>query len=185
MSQLELLSLLVKVLNDLQIDHMLVGSYASSYYGEARSTHDVDLVIHIEPAKIPEFVASFAPDRYYISEAALREGRMANLIDTHTGDKMDCFLLDDDPYNRQAFSRRTLRNILGIDIPLASAEDTVLAKLKWSELGGGLPQQLDDARAILRHQRDRLDLTYLAEQAKALGLSRWLTNLLKETDDAS
>ena len=47
MSQAELLGLLVSVLGDLGIAHMLVGSQASSFYGEARSTHDVDLVIDI------------------------------------------------------------------------------------------------------------------------------------------
>lgn len=82
MSQAELLRLVVAVLEDLGIAHMLVGSHASSFYGEARSTHDVDLVIDLDPAKINELVARFDPERYYISETALREGRMAKLIDT-------------------------------------------------------------------------------------------------------
>ena len=47
MSQAELLGLLISVLGDLGISHMLVGSHASSFYGEARSTHDVDLVIDL------------------------------------------------------------------------------------------------------------------------------------------
>jgi len=104
MSQAELLALIVSVLNDLKIEHMLVGSHASSFYGEARSTHDVDLVIDLDPVKIPALIASFPHDRYYLSEASLREGRMANLIDTQTGDKVDCFVLGTDPVDRTAFA---------------------------------------------------------------------------------
>ena len=187
MSQVELLSMFVAALNDLQIAHMLVGSHASSFYGEARSTHDVDLVIDLEPAKIPALVSHFDPARYYFSESALREGRMANLIDTHTGDKIDCFLLDDDPVNRTAFSRRSVKSTMGIQVPLASAEDTILAKLRWSELAGGLAQQQSDVRAIFRHQKDRLDVDYLRSQAAHMGLGPIVAEYiraLEATDDA-
>lgn len=184
MSQLELLSAIIAALNDLQIDHMLVGSHASSFYGEARSTHDVDLVIDLDPAKISDLLSRFDSERYYFSEAALREGRMANLIDTHTGDKIDCFILDDVPANRQAFSRRAVQTIMGLEVALASPEDTILAKLRWSALSGGLPQQLHDVREILRYQEGRLDLHYLHGQAEAMGVTRDLSELLKEMGDA-
>ena len=52
MSQAELLALVIENLNELQIPHMLVGSFASSFYGEARSTHDIDVVIDLAPTKI-------------------------------------------------------------------------------------------------------------------------------------
>ena len=185
MSQLELLSAIIAALNDLEIAHMLVGSHASSFYGEARSTHDVDLVIDLEPAKIPELVSRFDPERYYFSESALREGRMANLIDTHSGDKVDCFILGDDPGDRRAFSRRSIQNIMGIEIPLASPEDTILAKLRWSELAGGLPQQQSDVREIFRHQRDRIEIEYLRNQAAEMGLTQVLAEFLRETVNGS
>jgi len=52
MSQLELLSLVVGILREIDIQPMLVGSYASSYHGESRSTHDIDLVVDLPPEKI-------------------------------------------------------------------------------------------------------------------------------------
>ena len=177
MSQAELLALVVGVLNELQIDHMLVGSHASSFYGEARSTHDIDLVIDLDPAMISELVGKFDSQRYYFSESALREGRMANLIDTMSGDKVDCFLLRDDPVEQLAFSRRVLKKVMDIEIPLASAEDTILAKLKWSDMSGGLPQQQIDVGHIVRAQVD-LDLVYLRQQAVAMGLQAQLEEVL-------
>ena len=170
MSQAELLGLLVSVLGDLGISHMLVGSHASSFYGEARSTHDVDLVIDLDPTKISALVGRFDPVRYYFSETALREGRMANLIDTLTGDKVDCFILSSDPIDRLSFSRRRSETIMGIELALASPEDTILAKLRWSEMSGGSSQQQHDVREIFRHQRESLDIAYLRTQASQLGI---------------
>ena len=170
MSQAELLRLLVSVLGDLGIEHMLVGSHASSFYGEARSTHDVDLVIDLEPTKIAALVERVDPARYYFSETALREGRMANLIDTLTGDKVDCFILGSDPVDRLSFSRRRSQTIMGIVVALASPEDTILAKLRWSEMRDGSSQQQRDVREIFRHQRGSLDVTYLRTQASRIGI---------------
>jgi len=177
MSQAELLALIVGVLNELKIEHMLVGSHASSFYGEPRSTHDIDLVIDLDPARIPDLLNRFDSSRYYLSSQALYEGRMANLIDTHTGDKVDCFLLGTDPIDRAAFQRRREQSIMGVNVPLASAEDTVLAKLKWSASAGGLPRQEIDVSNIIRLQPG-LDVDYLRMQALAMGLQETLENLL-------
>ena len=49
MSQQELLALVVGQLNQLNIDYMLTGSFASSLQGEPRATHDIDLVLELKP----------------------------------------------------------------------------------------------------------------------------------------
>ncbi len=162
---------------------MLVGSHASSFYGEARSTHDVDLVIDLEPSKISALVARFDPDRYYISETALREGRMANLIDTVSGDKVDCFILGPDPIDQLSFSRRRMETIMGMEIALASPEDTILAKLRWSEMSGGSSQQQHDVRQIFLHQGKTLDIAYLRTQATQIGILSPLMEYLDATGE--
>ncbi len=161
---------------------MLVGSHASSFYGEPRSTHDIDIVIDLDSQKINNLVREVDSDRFYLSESALKEGRMANLIDLQTGDKVDLFILDSEPVNRTAFDRRLLKSILGIEIPIASAEDTILAKLRWSEMTGGSQRQLSDIRQILQVQRNSLDENYLHEQATRMGLARQWSELMKVTD---
>ena len=59
---------------------------------------------------------------------------------------------------------------MGVDVPLASAEDTILAKLKWSNMLGESARQKADVREIFKYQRERLDIDYLRKQAAALGL---------------
>lgn len=181
MSQAELLAYVIAIFGEEGIDHMLVGSHASSLYGEARSTHDIDLVIDLPKSKIASLVSRFDSNRYYVSATAFHEGRMANIIDTVSGDKVDCFMLSMDPIDRKAFSRRKIRQVLGIEVATASAEDTVLSKLRWSQMIDGSQRQLQDVREILRVQRDKIDFDYLHEAAREMGL----TNDLNEMIDAS
>ncbi len=57
-------------------------------------------------------------------------------------------------------------------LEVASAEDTLLEKLVWFRLGGGVSdRQWGDVLGILRVQRQRLDFDYLATWAESLGLS--------------
>lgn len=182
MSQFDLLRFIAELLNRLEIPFMLVGSHASSFYGEPRSTHDIDIVINLDPQKIQNLVREVDSDRFYVSESALKEGRMANLIDMQSGDKVDMFMLDSDPVNQTAFDRRSIKSIMGLEIPIASAEDTILAKLRWSEMSGGSQRQISDIRQILRAQRDVLDATYLHEQANQMGLASQWSTLMTMTD---
>ena len=180
MSQLELLRLVLEVFDQLQIQSMLVGSHASSHYGEARSTHDIDMVIDLPSGKIDALVASFDSERYYLSKQALQEGRMANLIDTVSGDKVDFFLLSNDPIARSEFARRKNGKLLDLAVTFASAEDTILAKLHWSRQIGGSERQQRDVREILRAQSEKLDLDYLERAAEAKSLTAELNQALRD-----
>ena len=170
MSQAELLALIVSTLNSLDVPHMLVGSHASSIYGEARSTHDIDLVIDLPPEKILTLVARFDPERYYLSAVALREGRMANLIDMQTGDKVDLFLLSADPHGRAAFDRRQSATVMEVPVRVAAVEDTIVAKLHWSQQLGGSDRQLSDVREMVRLHREKLDLQLIERELRRLEL---------------
>ncbi len=157
MSQAELLIKIFAELERLGIGAMLVGSHASSFYGQARTTHDIDVVIDLSPDRIPGLLLAFPAPRYYLSEVALREGRMANLIDTENGDKADLFLLGNNPFRKNEFARRQRQTVLGASVFLATAEDTIVAKLRWSAESGGSGRWLEDVRHMISVQGDRLD----------------------------
>ena len=48
------------VLNELEIPYVLVGAFASNYYGLARSTHDADFVAVFNNTKISSFCHHFS-----------------------------------------------------------------------------------------------------------------------------
>lgn len=59
------------------ITYMVVGSVASSVYGLARATQDIDVVVEISANQVRRLAAMLPDDRYYISaEAGLQaEGK--------------------------------------------------------------------------------------------------------------
>lgn len=93
MSQQELLASVAAALDTQRIPYFVTGSTASSFQGEPRSTHDVDLVVMIDASQVDSFVQAFPTDRFYLDpddvRATISGGRMFNLIDTLSGDKVD------------------------------------------------------------------------------------------------
>ncbi|MCI0464928.1 MAG: hypothetical protein L0Z62_49030 [Gemmataceae bacterium] len=73
MSQQELLTRVVQVLDAAGIDYMVTGSLASSLQGEPRSTHDIDLVVALTPEGAEALLKAFPPPAYYLAEAAIRD----------------------------------------------------------------------------------------------------------------
>lgn len=177
-TQLAFLTDIIRRLDDASIPHMLAGSMASTFHGEPRMTRDVDLVIDPTLASMREFVAGLDRSRYYVDDAegAVRHRGMCNVIDTETGWKADLIVRKLRPFSETEFGRRQLVEISGIELFVASAEDTVLAKLEWRSASNS-EQQLRDVVAVLAAQP--VDLVYLRHWATELGVAEALCAALE------
>jgi hypothetical protein len=60
------LATIVACLDQAGIGHMVVGSFASTYYGPPRTTQDIDLVVDITPESFEAFLALLNRGRYYV-----------------------------------------------------------------------------------------------------------------------
>ena len=160
-SQQELLKLVVDRLDKLQIAYFVTGSWSSSLLGEPRSTHDLDL----DQTHVTFLVESFSEERFYLSAAAVADAfqnrSMFNLLDMYSGDKVDFWLLTEAAWDQERFRRREQTEVFGTTISVATGEDTILAKLRWSKLSGGSEKQMQDARGVYEVQGLRLDLDYI------------------------
>lgn len=170
------------------IRYFLGGSVASALYGEARSTRDVDLVAAMMPAHVEPFVAALGGEFYADSRAiahAVASRRSFNVIHLDTMVKADIFVFRADPFGRSQFARRVGKQLTPdhpTSIYVASAEDTVLAKLQWyRECGGVSDRQWNDVLGVLKVQGPTLDRAYLREWARELKLADLLDRAL---DDA-
>ena len=181
MTLAEFLAGVIAKLDDASIDYMVTGSVVSSYYGEPRTTRDIDIVLRVHSGSLAAFFASFDRSAVYIdsppTESDLYPGQMFSIIDLRAGWKVDLVVLKDRPFSSVEFSRRRAITVLGLETIAVSAEDLLLSKLEWS-LAGGSSRQLDDARGIVKVQGEALDRSYLRQWAKALGLSEVLEQIL-------
>lgn len=184
MSQQELLEKVALTLERLGVEYMITGSIASSLQGEPRSTHDIDIVVNLQPSKARALAEAFPPPDYYLDQDAVAEAvsvkGMANLIDTVSGDKVDFWLLTESPFDISRFGRRYNEELLGMRLPVSSPEDTILMKLYWAKMSGGSEKQFIDAVRVYEVQYEKLDHEYLREWTLKLGVVKEMERLGNE-----
>lgn len=178
----------IKAFEKLGVQYYIGGSIASSAYGLARATLDVDMVSDLKPEHVHLLVKMLEPD-YYIEEEmilnAIKRRSSFNIIHLETMLKVDIFLKKDSPYAREAFKRKRKETLdeerETVEFYLASCEDIILNKLEWFRLGGGISErQWNDVLGVIKVQGDLLDKGYLFHWAAELGLSKLLKKTFKE-----
>jgi len=182
------LDMVIGCFEKLGIAYYIGGSVASSAYGLARATMDVDLVANVELRQVSRLVKALETD-YYIDAEIIRDAihrrSSFNLIHLETMIKIDVFIVKDQPYDSKALNRRqpdTLDEESSRKFYLSSPEDIILNKLQWYQSGGGVSeQQWKDVLGVLKVQDDKLDLKYLKYWASRLNLSDLLN---RSFDDA-
>jgi len=175
---------LVEVLDGLALPYMFVGSAASTLHGPPRSTQDIDLVVALTLEDVHRLVVAFPDDEYYVSAEAIRDAVLRryafNIIDLESGWKADFMVLKVRPFSRKEFERRQRAVVFGTPSWVATPEDTILAKLEWSDLAGGSARQRDDVLGVLEAQWERLDVAYLEHWASELGITSGLDEALAD-----
>lgn len=165
MSFAALLARFVEILGVAEVPFMVAGSFASTHHGTPRTTQDLDLVIDPTFASLDALLGALPETAYYVSESAardaLRRRSMFNVIDLATGWKIDLIVRKARPFSVEEFGRRTPVKMLGVDVFVATAEDTIVAKLEWAKLSGGSERQLRDVRGILDAKGAALDIAYI------------------------
>lgn len=185
--QLETLLQVARALDDLQIPYLVVGSVASSLLGLARATADADVVADVQPEQVRPLFEALKKD-FYIDDLAVgravRSRRPFNVINFNTLFKVDVYPPAADEFSRQQLTRRQPVRLLPDSeqvIYLATPEDTILAKLRWHQRGGGVSgRQLEDVAGVIKVQGARLDLEYLRGWADRLGVGELLERALGE-----
>ncbi|MEM9695120.1 MAG: DUF6036 family nucleotidyltransferase [Myxococcota bacterium] len=168
--------------------YMVVGSLAALAHGHARSTHDFDIVIETDEAAVKRVVAALSPKRFYVSEGAaldaVRRQTLFNVIDMETGWKVDLVPRKRRPFSIEELSRRQQITVLGLNVWVATIEDTIVSKLEWAKRGGGSKRQLEDVAALVRAAGDRLDADYIEKWSAELGVAEAWASIVEAWTDA-
>jgi hypothetical protein len=121
-----------------------------------------------------------SPDDYYVdleaARDALRRRSMFNVIDHASGWKVDFIVRKNRPFSRDEFARRMHLRLLDVAVFVASPEDTIVAKMEWSQQSGGSERQRRDVAGIVATMGGQLDRAYIERWIKDLGLEEeWAT----------
>lgn len=172
MTQEEVVALVLDALERARLTYMVAGSFASNLHGRPRMTQDADVVVAADEAGLLRLLGLLGDGFYASAEAAreaARDRTLFNVIHYGTGFKVDLVVKKDRPFSDEELRRRIPGRLAGREVPFATAEDTVLAKLEWARKGES-ERQYDDAGGVLEIQGDRLDWAYLERWAAELGV---------------
>ena len=178
----------VQAFEVLDIAYYIGGSIASSAYGIARATMDVDMVAAIQPQHVGAIVRQLETTYYIDADMildAIDQRSSFNLIHLETMLKVDIFILKNEPYHHTALQRRRKETIDEEQDPtefyFVSAEDIVLNKLDWYHMSGGVSErQWNDVLGVLKVQKQLLDIAYLEHWAAKLKLVDFLQRAFDE-----
>lgn len=171
----ELLAAVVRVLEAMRVPYAVTGSMASMFYGEMRTTNDVDIVADLRPEQVRDFVTRFPADEFYVSEDAVRSAiahsQQFNIIHPASGLKADVIIPRNHPHDRQQLARaRSVEPAPGLSARFAAPEDVILKKL-WFYQEGGSDKHLRDIAGVFKVYGDRLDMAYLDDWAQRLDVT--------------
>lgn len=178
----------VEAFESLNIPHAIGGSVASGVRGVARATNDVDFIAALLPRHVIPFAEKLRPDFYADEElirASLEYRRPFNVIHMPTAFKIDIFPATEQFHHAQ-LEQATVVKFDFFGEPLAcrvvSAEDIVLAKLRWfRESGRHSEQQWRDLTAVVSTSGATLNRDYLRTWATKLNLTELLEKALHDS----
>ena len=153
----------IDLLDRLEVVWYVGGSVASTVHGHFRATNDVDVIAGLREDHAAAIRESLEAD-HYVDESSIREAvrrrSSFNLVHYGTGLKIDVFVPPDSEYEAGVRARRVAEPFGGgrdaRRLWIASAEDTVLAKLAWYRRGGGVSErQWHDVQGVIELRRRR------------------------------
>jgi hypothetical protein len=173
--QTDLLRLLIDVLEDLEIRYVVVGSIASSAYGEPRYTMDIDVVVILQEQDVDAFCKCFPTPDFYLDRDAVRQAVATagqfNIIHPASGYKIDVIMAPDNAWGASQIRRRQrFRIVHDRDGNLASPEDVIIGKMLYYKEGES-EKHMRDMTGILRAGTETLDRSYIEKWAREFGLS--------------
>ncbi len=178
----------IEALGALGVRCYVGGSVASSIHGVPRASIDADVVAELGPDHVAPLAARLRPS-FYLDESRMRDAverrRSFNLIHLATMFKIDLFVSKGRPFDREALTRARFEALGDAPdaprAPIASPEDTLLAKLEWFRLGGeSSERQWADIVGLLRARAQQLDHGHLGVWANALGVADLLERATRE-----
>jgi hypothetical protein len=176
---------LIEALSGVGARYLIGGSVASSAIGLPRATLDTDILVEIGPGQIVQLAKTLGKDWYMDAEfatKALEQKHAFNAIHMASGYKFDFFPACE-PFHQAELSRAVRRQLRidggNVACLVATAEDILLAKLKWYRDGGEVSErQWSDIEGILTVGRN-LDTEYLHQWAPELGVGDLLERAMR------
>ena len=182
------LSRLEKIFKAIKLKHVIVGGIAVIHYGHVRATQDIDIIIEDDSSKISQFLRLLKAYNFDVMEEqfkmAYQERTNISIFDN------DSFLRLDIKVAEKQREFDVLKNainekILGQELSIASLEYVLIGKIIYMGIINDIPdselleyQDIIDFLTIFHANREKVNLAFLSNKVKEIGLDSTLNRLL-------
>lgn len=175
MGQRDLLIEIAQNLDKYQIPYLLTGSFAVSYYGSPRATHDIDFVILVtrdNKKRFDIFLKNFRKEFIFqpLTLPINYKNCQYNLVHNETGIKIDFWIVTHQEFQKE-YKHRKIIFLNQYKIPLISIEDLLIQKLLWCKKVFS-ERHFMDCMNMWQIQKNNIDLDYLNSEIQKLNLSK-------------
>lgn len=151
-------------LNRIKTPYMVIGGLANIFWGQPRSTFDVDITISVPEPEIAKTIKRLSGSFKVLTKVPLsfvKDTRVLPL-ETKNGYRIDLIfaLL---PYEEEAIKRATKKRVNRHWVRVCSIEDLIIHKIISTR-----NKDIEDVRQILSDQKKKIDRKYLEPKIKEL-----------------
>ena len=178
MREPNLFQIFTRPLNKLGLRYMVTGAVASIIYSAPRLTHDIDLVLELDPKSVEKILQAFPSEEFYcppienIMQEALRSLRgHFNIIHHETGFKADFYVAGKEELHHWALRNRRQIEMEGDTIWLAPPEYVILRKLEYYREGKS-EKHLMDIAGMIEVSSDQINFEELGRKIEKYGLEK-------------
>jgi hypothetical protein len=172
-------------LDELAFQYVLVGSFASNIYGQARSTKDADLVVEGAPGNAAILAKKLGPEFRLdpqIKFESVTGTRRVVIVHVPTQFEIEVFELSNDPHDQSRFARRRMAQVYGGHSWVLTPEDVLITKLNWLRSANRSKDRMD-VQQVIAVQSQMLDWPYIERWCDAMGSRAVLEQIRTELRD--
>lgn len=178
--QRDLLIEITRAFEHFNIRFLLTGSFAVSYYGYPRATHDIDFIVTVDAQSlryIPKAMLLLGKDYLWDKQEIhnLKPDHLFTLYHFETATKIDLWVTEEGDFDEK-YQKRTRISVEKNTVCLVSAEDLILTKLLWCKEVMS-ERHMRDCAGMWHIQGAKLNTTYLKQKAENTGVSDLLEKL--------
>ena len=189
MAEIEsILSRLETIFKATKLKHVIVGGIAVIHYGHVRTTQDIDIIIEDDYSKISQFIGLLKAYEFDVLDdqfkLAYQEKTNISVFDKKSFLRLDIKVADK-KQEREVLNNARREKILGKDLCIAPLEYVLIGKLIYMGLIDDIPdselleyQDIVDFLTLLHANKDKINISFINEKAKELGINSTLDRLL-------
>lgn len=181
MTTAEIVTTVLRALEETGLPYMVVGSFSTNYYGIVRSTQDLDLIVELCGDSLAELAKHLGPEFWIDPQTSFETATFSirNIITVKESPfKVELFHRKEDEHDQERFRRRVRAVLKEGPAYLPTAEDVIITKLRWL-LQLNRDKDRADVKGVIGQQYKALDWSYIESWCDKHGTRQLLDEIRK------